>query len=140
MPTRPGDIDFSKEGENLHGLREARIREASLGAITQSTAVANINRALKAKTTTDASRLYRAGDLIDFRRLPATKDEHGGWHGPYKVIRNDAETGRLVCSNGNREIYVRYPDARHTLLVEAIFAMITQTDTHAADVVTDFVR
>ena len=39
------NIDFSKEVENLDGLREDRIREASLGAITQSTAVAKTNRA-----------------------------------------------------------------------------------------------
>ena len=102
----------------MDGLREDRIRAASLEAITQSTAIVKINRALKAKTTTDASRLYRPGDLIDDHRPPSTKDDHGGWHGPCKVIRNDADTGRLVCSNGGKEIYVRYPDARHTLFVE----------------------
>ena len=139
MPTRPGEHRLP-EGENLDGLREDRIREASLGAITQPTVVAKFNRASKAKTTTDASRLYRVGDPIDFHRPPATKDEHGGWHGPYKVIRNDAKTGRLVCSNGSKEIYVRYPDARHTLFVEAIFATITQAETHAADAVIDCIR
>ena len=104
----------------MNGNREARIRAANIEAITQSTAVAMVNRALKAKTTTDATRLYRVGDLIDYHRPTATKDEHVGWNGRFPVTRNDAATGRLVCMSGNKEIYVRYPDARLTMYIEAI--------------------
>ena len=41
------NIDFPKEGENTDGRREQRIREAGIEAITQSTAVAKINRSLQ---------------------------------------------------------------------------------------------
>ena len=47
------NIDFPKEGEHSNGLREQRIREAGIEAITQSTAVAKINRALNTATTPD---------------------------------------------------------------------------------------
>ena len=39
--------DFPKEGEGGDARREQRIREVAIEAITQSTAVAKINRALK---------------------------------------------------------------------------------------------
>ena len=52
------NIDFDPNGENTDGQRERRIRETSLEAITQSTAVAKTTRALKAQTTLDGSRLY----------------------------------------------------------------------------------
>ena len=66
------NADFSQEGEQSNGERETRIRQAGVAAITQSTAVAKINRALKAKTTTDGSRLYNPGDLMDYHRPTAT--------------------------------------------------------------------
>eukprot|EP00974_Lingulodinium_polyedra_P109493 10593000-Lingulodinium_polyedra.AAC.1 len=43
----------------LTAERERRIRHAGIEAITQTTVVAKINRALKAKTTTDGARLYK---------------------------------------------------------------------------------
>ena len=82
------NIDFPKEGERSDGQREQRIREAGIEAITQSTTVAKVKRALKTSTTPDGSRLYKVGDLIDYHRPTATKDEHGGWNGPYPVVRN----------------------------------------------------
>ena len=51
------NADFNPQGEHTDGEREQRIRQAGIEAITQSTAVAKINRALKAKTTTDGHRL-----------------------------------------------------------------------------------
>ena len=71
------------------GLREQRIREAGIEAITQSTAVAKINRSSNATATHDDGRLYKAGDLIDYHRPTATKDESGGWNGPFFVIQNE---------------------------------------------------
>ena len=100
--------------------REQRIRQSSIGAITQTTAVAKINRALRGKTTVDGSKLYKPGDLVDYYRDPAIKDEDGGWNGPYEVIRNEPERGRVVCRAGPQEIQVRYPDARLTLYLGAV--------------------
>ena len=80
------NLDFPKGGELNTTQREQWIRQISIEAITQSTTVAKINRALKTSTTPDASRLYKVGDLIDYHRPTATKDEHGGWNGPYPVI------------------------------------------------------
>ena len=98
------NIDFDPNGENTDGQRERRIRETSLEAITQSTAVAKTTRALKAQTTLDGSRLYKPGDLIDYHRPTATKDEHGGWNGPYPVMRTEPEEGQVICNTGSREV------------------------------------
>ena len=63
--------DFDPNGETNTGEREKRIRQAGISAITQSTAAAKINRALKAKTNIDASTLNKPCDLImNYHRPP----------------------------------------------------------------------
>ena len=133
------NIDFEKGGENADGNRERRIREVAIEAITQSTAVAKINRALKAKTTIDGGQLYKTGDLIDYHRNVATKDEHGGWNGPYPVVRNEPEKGRLICTQGGKEISVRYPDARLTLFIEALLTNELGLDNEAIDTIIEYI-
>ena len=77
------------------------MREISIAAITQSTAVSKTNRALKAKTTIDGSRLFKKDDLIDYYRTPNVKDEFGGWNGPVSVTRNEPDRGQaIVAVNG----------------------------------------
>ena len=93
------------------GEREDQIRRASIEAITQATAVAKANRALRAPTSADGSRMYREGDMVDYRRPTTTKDDHGGWNGPYPVVRNKPDRGQLVVRARSREINVQYPDA-----------------------------
>ena len=115
------NADYSPEGESTNGDRERRIRQASIDAITRATVVAKVNRALKAKTTADGARLYKPGDLIDYHRTTTTKDEHGGWNGPYPVVRNEPERGQVICRAGAREIAVQYPDARLTLFIDIYF-------------------
>ena len=134
------NIDFPKGGEQSGGLREQRIREAGIEAITQSTAVAKVNRALKTSTTIDGSRLYKVGDLIDFHRPTATKDEHGGWNGPYPVVRNEPDQGKVVCAHGGREIAVRYPDARLTLFVELLMTLELGLDNEAIDAILNYIE
>jgi hypothetical protein len=119
--------------------REQRIREAGIEAITQSTAVAKINRAIKTRTTPDGRELYKTGDLIDYHRPTATKDEHGGWNGPYPVVRNEPDRGQVVCRTGKTEVNIRYPDARHTLFVEAIFTMELGLDNEPMDIMLDHI-
>ena len=105
----------------------------------QSTAVAKINRALKTQTTIDGSRIYKPGDLIDYHRPTATKDEHGGWNGPYPVVRNEPEEGQVICNTGSREVAVQYPDARITLYIEALFTMNEGMDNDAMRLVLDYI-
>ena len=114
------NVDFPKEGEDRSGLREERIRQASISAITQSTAVAKVNRAVDTKTTRDGSH-YKPGQLIDYHRPTMDKDSHDGWKAPFPVIRNEPARGQVICRSGNREIRFQYPDARLTLFIKYIF-------------------
>ncbi len=132
-------LDFPKNGESADIAREQRIRESAIQAITHSTAVAKINRALKGKTTPDASELYKPGDLIDYHRPTATKDEHGGWNGLYPVKVNEPERGSVVGKQGDRDVRVRYPDARLSLLMDAIFAMDCGFDNDAMDAILEYI-
>ena len=132
------NLDFPKKGEDLSGAREQRIREAGIEAITQSTAKAKITRALSAKTT-HGGRQFKEGDLIDYHRPTPTKDSHGGWNGPYKVTFNEPERGQLRCIANGREIYVRYPDARHSLYIEILMRR-DGFDHLAMDTFLDFVK
>ena len=116
------NADFYCKGEHTDGERERRIREVGIQSITQVTAIAKVNRALRTRTTTDGHRLYKPGDLMDYHRPTSTKDEHGGWNGPYPVVRNLPESGQVVCNVGNREVKVQYPDARLTLFVVCLIA------------------
>ena len=77
---------------------------------------------------------------MNYHRPTATKDEHGGWHGPFPVIRNEPERGKVVCSSGNREISVRYPDAHLTLYIEPVFAVTFGLDNDAIDTILTYVN
>ena len=131
------NIDFTQGGENTSGDRERRIREASIQAITQSTAVAKINRARNTRTTLDGRKIFTPGQLMDYHRPTASKDEHGGWNGPFPVVRNIPDRGIVVCNNAGREILVRYPDARLTLFIEVLMTLETGLDNDATDTVLD---
>ena len=48
------------------GEREDMIRRSSTDAITQATAVAKANRALRARTSVDGARMYREGDMVEY--------------------------------------------------------------------------
>ena len=132
--------DYQSGGEIIGDTgREQRIRLSAMEAITQSTAVAKTNRALKAKTTIDGSRLFNPGDLIDYYRPTATKDEFGGWNGPYPVVRNVPDEGKVVCRTDTRELNVRYPDARLSLYIEAIMTANVGMDNDAMDVILEYI-
>jgi len=131
--------DFPAEGTPSDDSRERRIRETAIEAITQSCAVAKVNRALKTSTTPDGSKLYKTGDLIDYHRPTHRKDETGGWHGPYPVVRNEPDRGQLVCAHGGQMINVRYPDARLTLFIEILMTLQTGMDHNAMDTVLQYI-
>ena len=101
--------------------------------------MAKTKRALNTSTTPDAGRLYKVGDRVDYHRPTATKDEHGGWNGPFPVSKNEPERGRLTITSAGREIAVRYPDARRTLLVEVIMTMELGMDNAAMDLILHYI-
>jgi hypothetical protein len=77
-------------GRHMH-----RMRELALQKIIEATAVERINRAMRTHTTVPGEVLdYREGDLVDFHRPPAKKDDHA-WHGPARVLRNIPERGQV---------------------------------------------
>ena len=119
------------EAETTGQHRERGIREIALEAITQATAVAKVNRALKAKTKPDGGKLFKVGDLIDYHRPTTTKDDHGGWNGPCPVTAIHPDRGHLVCQNGSKPIIVMFPDARLTLFVEVFIARELGSDSAA---------
>eukprot|EP00959_Pyramimonas_sp_CCMP1952_P127646 2669886-Pyramimonas_sp.AAC.1 len=63
--------------------REQMIRRVCIEAITQATAVAKTNRALRTKTIVTGQHYYEKGDPVDYHRLTTTKDDWGGWNGPF---------------------------------------------------------
>ena len=132
--------DFPEGGTPSSGDREQRIRETAIEAITQSTAVAKVNRSLKGKTSIDGARMYKPGDLVDFHRDTITKDESGGWNGPYPVVRNEPDRGQVVVAHGNREIRVRYPDARLTLYVETLIMKEIGDEHGALDTILHYIE
>ena len=94
---------------------------------------------MKTATTPDGGRLYKVCDLVDYHQPTATKDEHGGWNGPFPVIKNEPDRGRLTIQSGSREIAVRYPDARHTLLIEVLMTMEFGMDNAAVGLILNYI-
>ena len=132
-------LDESGPGESSDHERERRVRLAAIEAITQSTAVAKINRALKTKTTIDGARLYKEGDLIDYYRPTNTKDEHGGWNGPARVLKNDPDRGSLQVQVGGKTVVIHYPNARLTLYLEVLLARETSVTSGAMRTIIDYI-
>ena len=57
----------------------------AIAAMVQETAIQRLERALESKTRVAGEQLaLEPGDLMDFWRKPATKDE-SGWHRPAQV-------------------------------------------------------
>ena len=102
-------LDHEQETETSDHNREHIIRRISLEAITQATAVAKANRALRTKTTITGQHSYTVGDLVDYHRTTATKDDWGGWNGPYPVARNDPDRCQVIVKVGHRDVKVQYP-------------------------------
>ena len=63
------------KGDSADGRREARIREIAVNSMVQATSIARISRTLNSKTVGDTQIEYRAGDLVDYRKQPHTKDK-----------------------------------------------------------------
>ena len=55
------------------------------------------------------------------------------------MIRNEPDRGQVICMKGSREISVQYPDARHTLFIEALILMITVMDNDAMPFLLEYI-
>eukprot|EP00959_Pyramimonas_sp_CCMP1952_P139006 2909938-Pyramimonas_sp.AAC.1 len=77
-------LDQEQPTETSDHSREQMIRKVCIEAITQATAVAKTNHALRTKTTITGQHYYDEGDLVDYQRPATTKDDWGGWNGPFR--------------------------------------------------------
>eukprot|EP00959_Pyramimonas_sp_CCMP1952_P211062 4417412-Pyramimonas_sp.AAC.1 len=74
-------LDHEQQTETSDHSREQTIRRVCIETITQASAVAKTNRALRTKTTITGQHFYDEGDLVDFHRPTTTMDNWGGWNG-----------------------------------------------------------
>ena len=111
----------------------------SLEAITHATAVAKTNRALKATTRQAGQHHDKPGGLVDYHRPTNTKDDWGGWNGPFPVLRDMPDRRQVVVRAGTREVSVQYPDVRHTLYVDALVLRELGSDNAAMRSVITFI-
>ena len=137
-PDFPVDADGKRTEKSDH-LREEMIRKAAIQAIIQSTAVAKVNRSLKGKTSLDGTRLYKPGELIDVHHETSVKDEHGGWTGPFQVVSNEADRGRITFQDGANVRTATYGKVRHTLYIEVLLALDHGMDNEAMQTVLDYI-
>eukprot|EP00959_Pyramimonas_sp_CCMP1952_P002220 45908-Pyramimonas_sp.AAC.1 len=132
-------LDHAQPTETSYHFREQTICRVCIEAITQATAVAKTNRALRTKTTIAGQHYYDEGDLVDYHRPTSTKDDWGGWNGPFPVVRNDPERGQVIIRVDNRDVQVQYGDARHSLYIEALIAREIGSDNTALRTALTFV-
>eukprot|EP00959_Pyramimonas_sp_CCMP1952_P304811 6379455-Pyramimonas_sp.AAC.1 len=76
-------LDHEQPTETSGHSREQTMRRVCLEAITQATAAAKSNRALRTKTIITGQHNYEEGDLVDYHRPTTTKDDWGGWNGSF---------------------------------------------------------
>ena len=102
--TQLDDMSAGIPGTSRHHMR---VRDISVQSIVQQTAIQRLERALNSKARLPIEQLdLQPGDLVDFWRKPATKDE-SGWRGPAKV----AEAGTpLTVKWQNRHLNVAVKD------------------------------
>ena len=85
-PTSEPQLDDTSGGFPGYSRHHLRVRETAVGAMVQEAAQLRLERALASKTRLAAEQLeLNQGDLVDFYRPPATKDE-SGWRGPAEVV------------------------------------------------------
>eukprot|EP00959_Pyramimonas_sp_CCMP1952_P128956 2696848-Pyramimonas_sp.AAC.1 len=119
--------------------RGQTIRRVSIEAITQSTAAATTNRALRTKTMITGQHYYDEGNLVDYHRPATTADHWGGWNGPFPAVKHDPERGQVIIRVGNRDVEVQCGDAIHSLYTEALIARQIGSDNTALRTVLTFV-
>ena len=85
-PTSETQLDDFSAGLAGYSRYHHRVREVAIAAMVQETAPMRIERALDSKSRLAVQQLeLEPGQLVDFWRKPATKDE-SGWRGPATVL------------------------------------------------------
>eukprot|EP00959_Pyramimonas_sp_CCMP1952_P145331 3042766-Pyramimonas_sp.AAC.1 len=77
-------LEHEQPTETSDHSREQTIRRVCIEASAQATAAAKTNRALRTKATSTGQHCYDEGDLVDYHRPTTTKDDSGGWNGPFQ--------------------------------------------------------
>ena len=132
-------LDHEQKTETSDHSRERRVRQISIAAITQPTAVAATLGALGDDTKIPGQHLYKPGDLVDYRRPAANEDAVGGWNGPCRALRHDFDCWQIIVQNGTPEVRARYPEARHTLCIEFLMVKEFGSDHAALQTVVGFI-
>ena len=114
-PTSETQLDDASGGVAGHSRHHHRLREMAIAAMVQETAQMRLERALNSKTRVAGEQLELAqGDLVDFWRKPATKDE-SGWRGPARVLEplgwsSDSTQSAATIKWQGRSLSVRSQD------------------------------
>eukprot|EP00959_Pyramimonas_sp_CCMP1952_P195423 4086254-Pyramimonas_sp.AAC.1 len=87
-------LDHEQQAETSDHSRAQTVRRGSIEAITEATAVAKANPALRTKTIITGQHYYDEGNLVGYHRPVTTKDDWGGWNGSFMVVRNDPDRGQ----------------------------------------------
>eukprot|EP00959_Pyramimonas_sp_CCMP1952_P273848 5724039-Pyramimonas_sp.AAC.1 len=87
-------LEHEQPTETSDHSREQTMRRLCIAAITQATAAAKTNRALRTKTTITGQHYFDEGDLVDFHRPATTKDDRGGWNGSFSAVKTDPGRGQ----------------------------------------------
>eukprot|EP00959_Pyramimonas_sp_CCMP1952_P192596 4027210-Pyramimonas_sp.AAC.1 len=139
MPPDLPVLDHEQPTETSDHSREQTIRWVCTEAITQATAAAKTNRALRTKTTFTGQHYCDEGDLVDYHRPATAKDDWGGWNGPFSFVKNDPERGQVIIRVGKRDVQAKCGDARHSLYIEALVAREIGSDDTALRTMLTFV-
>ncbi len=118
---------INEDSLNLPGtIRHChRLREISVQAMVEETALQRTQRALQTRTLPAGEREgYQCGDLVDFYREPGTKDA-SGWIGPAKVIDpHHMSEGTITVKHVHRPIEIRVGDLRRHMQFAVFLAAI----------------
>ena len=106
-----------------------------------ATAYERIKRAQRTTTTPAGQQLdYKPGDQLDFWRPSGSKDK-SGWQQGAVVVENLPSEGQVkVRHKGNRDILVKYPDARRHMEFLAFDLTSDNAKTSALRVIQDFLN
>ena len=112
-PVSETQLDDGSGGLPGHSRHHMRVREIATQSMVQQTAQLRLERAMSSRTRLAAEQLeLQPGDLVDFWRRPATKDE-SGWRGPAAVTV--APRPPITVRWQGRSYDVRLQDLRRAL-------------------------
>ena len=139
-PTSETQLDDASGGVPGYSRHHLRVREIADGVGIQEAAQLRLERALASKTRLASEQLELSqGDLVDFYRQPATKDE-SGWRGPAEVFETPDPS--IVIRWQGRHLQVRTQDLRRALVYFVFTLLASQNDdpqrTNATSVLVEF--